>query len=90
MCFTHFSKELQRILLIIRALAKYPPLLILDEPINELDGYVTTMLVALIHKIHQKTGIVIIYVSHRVLTSLYLDKTYQLTPRKNGSVGRVL
>ncbi|ANW97289.1 hypothetical protein AXE80_13735 [Wenyingzhuangia fucanilytica] len=87
--FVRLSKEMQRIVLIIRAMVKHPPLLILDEPTNELDDYSTSVLTAFINKIHQETDISIIYVSHRMLQGLHPDKIYQLTPTKNGSVGSV-
>ena len=89
MYFVRLSQEMQRIILIIRAMVKHPPLLILDEPTNELDDYATSMLTAFINKIHQETDTTILYVSHRMLQGLHPDKVYQLTPTKNGSVGTV-
>ena len=89
MYFVRLSAEMQRIVLIIRAMVKHPPLLILDEPTNELDDYATSMLTAFINKIHQETDTAILYVSHRMLQGLHPDKVYQLTPTKNGSVGTV-
>lgn len=87
--FVRLSPEMQRIVLIIRAMVKYPPLLILDEPTNELDDYATSMLTAFINKIHKETDTAILYVSHRMLKGLQPDKTYQLTPTKDGSIGSV-
>lgn len=89
MYFVRLSPEMQRIVLIIRAMVKHPPLLILDEPTNELDDYATSMLTAFINKIHQETDTAILYVSHRVLQGLRPDKVYQLTPTENGSIGSV-
>ncbi|MGY6649329.1 ABC transporter ATP-binding protein [Wenyingzhuangia sp. IMCC45574] len=88
--FVHLSPEMQRIVLIVRALVKYPPLLILDEPTNELDDYATSMLSAFIHKIHQETETTILYVSHRMLKGLHPDKVFELIPTKNGSLGKVV
>ncbi|NIJ43961.1 molybdate transport system ATP-binding protein [Wenyingzhuangia heitensis] len=88
--FVRLSPELQRIVLIIRAMVKQPPLLILDEPTNELDDYATAMLTAFINKIHKETNTAILYVSHRILQGLQPDKIYQLIPTENGSVGKVL
>lgn len=87
--FVRLSPEMQRIVLIIRAMIKYPPLLILDEPTNELDDYATSMLTAFINKIHKETDTAILYVSHRMLQALHPDKIYQLTPTENGSIGSV-
>ncbi|MGY5355345.1 ABC transporter ATP-binding protein [Wenyingzhuangia sp. IMCC45467] len=87
--FVRLTPELQRIVLIIRAMVKYPPLLILDEPTNELDDYATSMLTAFINKIHKETDTAILYVSHRMLQGLHPDKIYQLTPTQNGSIGTV-
>ncbi len=88
--FVHLSPEMQRIVLIVRALVKHPPLLILDEPTNELDDYATSMLTAFINKVHQETNTTILYVSHRMLKGLYPDKVFELFPTKNGSLGKVV
>ncbi|MDO6736631.1 ATP-binding cassette domain-containing protein [Wenyingzhuangia sp. 2_MG-2023] len=88
--FVRLSPEMQRIILIIRAMVKQPPLLILDEPTNELDDYATSMLTAFINKIHQETDTAILYVSHRMLVGLHPDKVYELIPTEKGSVGKVV
>lgn len=88
--FVRLSPELQRIVLIVRALVKHPPLLILDEPTNELNDYATSMLTAFINKIHQETETTILYVSHRMLAGLNPDKTYELIPTSSGSIGKVV
>lgn len=86
--FISLSKEMQRIILIARAMVKYPPLLILDEPTNELDDAAVAMLTAFINKIHKETETTILYVSHRMQYGLRPDKTYELIPSENGSIGR--
>ncbi|NJB81318.1 ATP-binding cassette domain-containing protein [Wenyingzhuangia aestuarii] len=90
MYFVRLSPEIQRIVLIIRALVKYPPLLILDEPTNELDDYATSMLTAFINKIHKETDIAIIYVSHRMLKGLEPSKVFELIPIQHGSIGKII
>lgn len=87
--FVRLSPEMQRIVLIIRAMVKQPPLLILDEPTNELDDVATSMLTAFINKIHQETDTTILYVSHRMLRGLHPDKVFELIPTEKGSIGKV-
>jgi len=87
--FVRLSPEIQRVILIIRAMVKYPPLLILDEPTNELDDYTTAMLTAFVDKIHKETDTSIIYVSHRMLKGLSPDKVFELIPTDKGSIGVV-
>lgn len=54
----------QRLLLIARSMVKHPPLLILDEPCLGLDDMNRQMVLALIEKICDSTGISVIYVNH--------------------------
>ena len=69
----HLSKKLfcflspgqQRMALIVRAMVKHPPLLILDEALAGLDEQNTSLSVALINKIASESDTTIIYVSHR-------------------------
>lgn len=62
--FKTLSFGKQRMLLIIRALVKNPPLLILDEPLQGLDGYARALVKAFITYImaHGKTSV--LFVSH--------------------------
>ena len=51
-------------LLIIRALVKNPPLLILDEPLQGLDGYARTLIKAFITYIMKNGHTSVLFVSH--------------------------
>jgi molybdate transport system ATP-binding protein len=65
-CF--LSAGQQRMALIIRAMVKHPPLLILDEALAGLDEKNTSLCVSLINKFASESETTIIYVSHRVFT----------------------
>ncbi len=79
----------QRIALIVRAMIKHPPLLILDEPTAGLDDENVQMVNSLINKIAAESNTTVLYVSHRVETGLEPTSIYLLTPDENGSVGKV-
>jgi molybdate transport system ATP-binding protein len=55
---------LQRLILLGRAMIKMPPLLVLDEPCQGLDGTQTRFAMELINHYCNKTGAGLIYVSH--------------------------
>ena len=63
--FCFLSPGQQRMALIVRAMVKHPPLLILDEALAGLDEQNTSLSVALINKIASESDTTIIYVSHR-------------------------
>ena len=63
--FCLLSAGQQRMALIVRAMVKYPLLLILDEALAGLDEHNTALSVALINKIATESDITLIYVSHR-------------------------
>jgi molybdate transport system ATP-binding protein len=58
------SSGMQRLILLIRALIKNPPLLILDEPCQGLDEYQTKSFVKLADDICAQTDTTMIYISH--------------------------
>lgn len=62
--FKTLSFGQQRMLLIIRALVKNPPLLILDEPLQGLDGYARTLIKAFITYIMKNGHTSVLFVSH--------------------------
>ncbi len=88
--FLKLSLGQQRLALIIRAIIKQPPLLILDEPLEGLDDENTTLVTQLINLLILKTEITILYVSHRVEPRLVPTTIFELTPSINGSLGRII
>lgn len=62
--FKSLSFGQQRLLLIIRALVKNPPLLILDEPLQGLDGYARALVKSFISYVMKNGKTSILFVSH--------------------------
>ena len=62
--FKSLSFGQQRLLLIVRALVKNPPLLILDEPLQGLDGYARALVKSFISYVMQNGNTSILFVSH--------------------------
>ena len=87
--FNDLTTVSQRLVLIARAMIKHPPLLILDEPIINLDNQGTAIIVALINKIKKESDTTILFVSHRSVEKLQPNCTYELTPTTKGSLGKV-
>ncbi|MFW5850783.1 MAG: ATP-binding cassette domain-containing protein [Bacteroidota bacterium] len=87
--FQQLSPGQQRIVLVIRALVKHPPLLILDEPTAGLDDENARVFVDLISVVASYKKMAIIYVSHRHEKGLQPDFVFELVPQKNGSVGKM-
>jgi molybdate transport system ATP-binding protein len=88
--FCLLSAGQQRMALVVRAMIKHPPLLILDEAIAGLDDHHTFLVVSLINKIAAESLTTILYVSHRNEEGLFPRNIFELTPSENGSVGRIL
>jgi molybdate transport system ATP-binding protein len=88
--FCLLSAGQQRMALVVRAMIKHPPLLILDEAIAGLDDHYTFLVVSLINKIAAEKTTTILYVSHRNEEGLFPRSIFELTPSENGSVGRIL
>jgi molybdate transport system ATP-binding protein len=78
--FCLLSAAQQRMALIVRAMVKHPPLLILDEALAGLDEYNTSISVALINKIASESDTTIIYVSHRKEEGLNPRNVFELLP----------
>ena len=87
--FNDLTAVTKRLVLIARAMIKHPPLLILDEPIINLDNQGTAIIVALINKIKKESDTTILFVSHRSVENLQPNYTYELTRTKKGSLGNV-
>lgn len=87
--FNRLSLGQQRVVLMVRALIKQPPLLILDEPFEGLDPENTALVSQLINGLVKNTEITIIYVSHTVEKSLAPSHIYELIPTQVGSIGRL-
>jgi molybdate transport system ATP-binding protein len=88
--FYTLSLGQQRMILIVRAMVKHPPLLILDEPTVGLDDKNVAIITALINKISAESNTAILYVSHRQEEGLYPKFIFKLTPNEDGSTGNVL
>lgn len=87
--FNSLTLGQQRLILIMRALVKQPPLLILDEPVEGLDQENTELVTKLINTLIEKTDITILYVSHTIETALLPTCIYELIPANTGSIGQI-
>ncbi|PXY47178.1 ATP-binding cassette domain-containing protein [Flavobacterium hydrophilum] len=87
--FIDLSIGQQRVALIVRAVLKHPPLLILDEPVEGLDDENVDLVIQLINTIKQETNVSILYVSHRIENGLAPTSVFELIPSETGSVGRI-
>nr|WP_315224386.1 ATP-binding cassette domain-containing protein [uncultured Flavobacterium sp.] len=87
--FIDLSIGQQRVALIVRAVLKHPPLLILDEPVEGLDDENVALIIQLINTIKQETNVSILYVSHRIESGLAPTSVFELTPSLNGSTGKI-
>lgn len=87
--FHQLSLGLQRVALIVRAILKHPPLIILDEPLEGLDDNNAALVINLINILLQEKNRTIIYVSHRVEPKLKPTYIFELIPTKKGSIGKI-
>ncbi|MWB94888.1 ATP-binding cassette domain-containing protein [Flavobacterium sp. GA093] len=87
--FIDLSIGQQRVALIVRAVLKHPPLLILDEPVEGLDDENVDLVIQLINTIKQETNVTILYVSHRIEAGLAPTSVFELLPGESGSVGKI-
>ena len=88
--FHNLSVVNQRLVLIARAMIKHPPLLILDEPLINLNAKAIAIIIALIHKIVDETNTTVIFVTHKSIQNLQAHSIYQLTSSATGSLGKVI
>ncbi|WP_264551342.1 ATP-binding cassette domain-containing protein [Flavobacterium sp. N2038] len=87
--FIDLSIGQQRVALIVRAVLKHPPLLILDEPVEGLDDENVDLVIQLINTIKQETNVSILYVSHRIEAGLAPTSVFELVPTPTGSIGKI-
>lgn len=87
--FKTLSLGQQRLVLIVRAVIKHPPLLILDEAVEGLDDENVAMVAKLITLLSQQPNMAILYVSHRIEPNIIPTAIYELTPNENGSRGKI-
>ncbi|AXB57322.1 ATP-binding cassette domain-containing protein [Flavobacterium fluviale] len=87
--FIDLSVGQQRVALIVRAVLKHPPLLILDEPVEGLDDENVDLVIQLINTIKQEINVSIIYVSHRIEQGLAPTSVFELLPSETGSIGKI-
>ena len=87
--FIDLSVGQQRVALIVRAVLKHPPLLILDEPVEGLDDENVDLVIQLINTIKQETNVAILYVSHRIEAGLAPTSVFELIPSSTGSTGKI-
>ncbi|MBU2927088.1 ATP-binding cassette domain-containing protein [Winogradskyella psychrotolerans] len=85
--FLKLSPAVQRLILIARAMIKHPPLLILDEPLINVDDEGRALISTLINKIAKESETSILFVAHRDEANIHPDFIYELQPSSNGSVG---
>jgi molybdate transport system ATP-binding protein len=88
--FQSLSFGQQRMVMVVRAMVKQPPLLILDEPTVGLDDENAQLFISLINAIASQKKVAIIYVSHRNEPELQPDYIFELMPGADGSVGRII
>jgi molybdate transport system ATP-binding protein len=87
--FHRLSLGQQRVILIVRAVIKHPPLIILDEPLEGLDDNNSALVTDLINLLIQETNMTIICVSHRMEPALRPKSVFELIPAETGSIGKI-
>ena len=87
--FHQLSIGQQRVAMIVRAVLKHPPLVILDEPVEGLDDENVALVIQLINVLMQETKMTIIYVSHRIEPMLAPTSIFELIPTPTGSIGKI-
>jgi molybdate transport system ATP-binding protein len=85
--FQQLSLGQQRMVMVLRAMVKHPPLLILDEPTIELDDENSQLFIEMINTIAREKRMAILYISHRNEKNLEPHKIFELIPTPNGSEG---
>lgn len=83
--FRKLSPGQQRMLMTVRAVLKFPPLLILDEPTLGLSPEQIAIFVELVNSLHREIDCSIIYVSHHPEQGLLPTQRLLLKPSAEGS-----
>ena len=89
----HFSKLTpgeQRVVLIIRAVVKNPPLILLDEPVEGLDEHNAQQVIRLINMLVRQTTMAVVFISHRLELALEPAMVFELVPSPEGSKGTIV
>lgn len=84
--FQNLSYGEQRLILIVRAMVKHPPLLILDEPCQGLDEINRLMILRLIDIIAMESGTTVLYVTHHEEDRLESVKKHLKLNRKSSRI----
>jgi len=84
---SELSAGQQRLVLLIRALVKHPPLLLLDEPLAGLDSEMADYMARLINLAAKQSQSTMIFVSHRPEPRLHARQRMTLIPGTDGSRG---
>jgi molybdate transport system ATP-binding protein len=82
----------QRLVLIIRAMVKHPPLLILDEPCQGLDELNRLMVLKLIDIIARTSDTTVLYVTHHMedkIESIKKELRFSFSNKLNGSIVKI-
>ncbi|NCU05448.1 MAG: ATP-binding cassette domain-containing protein [Chitinophagaceae bacterium] len=87
--FSKLTQGEQRLALVVRAMVKHPPLLVLDEPLMGLDDHNTARVIRLINKLAAETTTAVLYVSHQAEQGLQPQKVFELVKTENGSIGKL-
>lgn len=87
--FQNLHPGQQRMVMTARAMVKHPPLLILDEPIIDLDDYNSQLFIEMVNAIAAEKRMAIIYISHRDEENLKPEKVFELIPAHEGFTGRI-
>ncbi len=83
--FRSLSWGQQRLLLITRAMVKYPPVLILDEPLQGLDGLNRALVKNFIDQLVQNSATQLLFVSHQDQDAPQcITHIFEFVPKENG------
>ncbi|WP_439241694.1 molybdate ABC transporter ATP-binding protein ModF [Lonepinella sp. BR2474] len=83
--FRSLSWGQQRLLLITRAMVKYPPVLILDEPLQGLDGLNRRLVKSFIDQLVKHSGTQLLFVSHQDQDAPQcITHIFEFVPKENG------